>query len=428
MNKKPLSLLQHENPLITLPTTKTKPADRVGVHSWFKDYSAFSEKFVIAAIEAIAETDNPTVCDPFLGTGTSLVASAKVGCPFIGVELSPFSALLSRTKVSCKADESIVRKLLKSKPLKNLDVPASLYDFYSADDLTYILGVLSGISKLLDKDGEKLLNSLISLQGKEYDSARVALTILLLSAKTVSKTSKGSNPVWHRLAKASAKKVSKLSDITISKIDKYIDDINAAKLKCHDIKIVWGDSRATKIHSNSFDILVTSPPYLNRLDYVVSQLPEIVLLSLLYKQNLDDLRKQMIGTTKIVEKGEPDILWGRTCLNTIEEIRRHPSKASSTYYVWNYYKYFKDMFACFKEMKRLARARSQGVLVVQNSHYKDISIPVTQIFTEMGKHIGIEINEVMHFDVKSHMGLLSPHQRTYTPNKVLKEAVLHFRF
>jgi hypothetical protein len=428
MINKPSSLLQDDD-LITLPSTKVHPSERVGVHSWFKDYSAFSAKFALAAIESIADSNKSVVFDPFLGTGTSLVASTKLGLPFVGVELSSFSALLSRAKVSQSADPETVLKLLKVKALADIDIRPELMDYYSREDLSYTSTVFYEIAKLINKDSKQLLKALIEKKGKDYDSTRVALVILLLCARTVSKTLKGSNPVWYKVTKKDNRKNKvKLSDITVRRVEQFIDDLKKEDYKSTQIKTYWGDARDTKLPDNSFDVLLTSPPYLNRLDYVVSQLPEVILLSLLYNQDLDLLKKKMVGTTKIVEKGDPDPLWGKSCLEILSKIRNHSSKASSTYYIWNYYKYFKDMYACFNEFDRLARQKAKGLLVVQNSHYKDIDIPVTKIFSEMGETIGISIKEVKELSVKSHMGLLSPQQRTYTPNKVLKEAILHLEF
>lgn len=428
MKKKSLSLLP-DCDFQALPSTKMHPSDRVGVHSWFRDYSAFSESFAVAAIETLAKTKKEVVFDPFLGTGTSLVASSKLGLSFLGVELSPFSALLSRTKVSRNADSNLVARLLKAKPSVKTDVPEELLNYYTNEDLSYTLAVISKIEKLFDKSGKQLLRALIEKKSKEHDSARLALCIVLLAARSVSKTSKGSNPVWFKVGNNGNKSSNdSLSDLTVNSIDRFIEDLNKAQHKASQVKVKWADSRDSKLSDKCFDLLLTSPPYLNRLDYVVNQLPEVILLSMLYDQNLDQLKRDMIGTTKIVEKGEPDSAWGKTCLETLSLIKNHSSKASSTYYIWNYYKYFKDMYACIKEWKRLAKRNAKGLLVVQNSHYKDIDIPVTNIFNEMGSNIGIEINEVKELPVKSHMGLLSPQQREYSPNKVLKEYIMYLEF
>jgi DNA modification methylase len=422
---------QDDNDLAALPTPKMTAADRVGVHSWYKEYAAFSEKFALSALEVLSKNKKDVIFDPFLGSGTSLVAAAKFGMPFRGVELSPFSALLSRTKVSYNADQNMVFHLLEEvSDLRHIDT-STTQDAFTEEDLQFAFNVIEKIKKTTKVKGKELLNNLISNNDEKWDSFRVALLAVILSARQISTLSKGSNPVWFRknikISRIGAEPLSYVSNKVASLVLESLRK-EASFVDSLDVEIHCGDARDIPVKSDYFDIFLTSPPYLNRLDYVVKQLPEILLLSLVEEQDLDLLKRKMIGTTKIVEKGEPCEEWGPTCLSTLEKIRNHHSVASSTYYIWNYYKYFKDIYAVLKELKRLARPNARGILVVQNSHYKEILIPVVEIFIEMGDSLGIAVKEVTNVTVKTHMGLLSPEQRGYTSKKTLKESSLYFSF
>ena len=420
-----------EETLCLLPSPKVQLADRTGVHSWYHDYAAFSEKFALAAIEALAFSRNLIVFDPFLGSGTSLVAAAKLGLPFIGNELSPFSALISRAKVARNATHQKVLKILDTLPQEGFDGVGLISKWYSETDLRYANGIMQRISKMVRKSEIELMQALLDDTSGKYDDIVVALTAILLSARHSAKLATGSNPVWTRLAqKGEIYRRPSLSKIARDKAQMMLSDLQGlvSNAKMSSTRVLLGDARAIQLPDNSVDLIITSPPYLNRLDYVISQLPQLLLLSLQYRFNIDVLRKDMVGTTKIVEKGEPDSAWGATCIHILEKIKTHKSKASDTYYYWNFYKYFKDMYQSFNELKRVARPNARGVLVIQNSHYKDISIPVSNIFVEMGQNIGFEIRKIKQHSVKTHMGLLSPQQRQYSPNKTLEEAILLLQF
>lgn len=75
------------------------------------------------------------------------------------------------------------------------------------------------------------------------------------------------------------------------------------------------------ISNEKYDICLTSPPYLNRLDYVVAHIPELTVLNVFLKFSIPDLKSMMIGTTKINEKnyGEPPSVWGRYCNEVLKK-------------------------------------------------------------------------------------------------------------
>src|SRR6202012_3153558 len=102
----------------------------------------------------------------------------------------------------------------------------------------------------------------------------------------------------------------------------------------------------------SFDICLTSAPYLNRLDYVVAHLPELAVLGYLVPIEIDKLRSLMIGTTKIVSKGDTAIpdQWGKLCKITLNSIQNHSSYASKRYYYHTYRHYFEKLYEALKNL------------------------------------------------------------------------------
>jgi DNA modification methylase len=425
------SNLSDDDVLLSLPSPKVRPKDRTGVQNWNHFYTAFSENFAMAAIENLSCSNKDLMLDPFLGSGTSLVAASKIGVSCVGVELSPFSALLARAKVSFGVRPANVHELLQNGLIQHIDIPLSLRQWYSAKDIMYAHSVMSTIAREVGKSKREFLYALVDDPTCRFDDLVVSLVAMLISTRTAAKIAYGSNPVWMRSAsKGEILRRPSLSKLAANKATQMLQDLRAFKkdVLSSANRILLGDARSIAMPDKSIDFIVTSPPYLNRLDYVVSQRPELLILSIFCEIDLCELRKSMIGTTKIVEKGDPEQTWGKTCLSVLEKIRTHRSKASDTYYIWNYYKYFKDMYQCLKEMRRVAKPEARGVLVIQNSYYKDLSIPVSRIFIEMGESLDIQMTEIKAQSVKVHMGLLSPRQRYYSPGKTLQEVVLLMRF
>src|SRR4051794_23882758 len=63
-----------------IPSPKLSLADNRGPYSWSPLYTAFSERFASAAIALLqSRKRDPTVFDPFVGGGTTLLAALSLG-------------------------------------------------------------------------------------------------------------------------------------------------------------------------------------------------------------------------------------------------------------------------------------------------------------------------------------------------------------
>lgn len=71
-----------------------------GSHGWHRYVGRFPPHLVRALLNSFGAGPESLVCDPFAGSGTTLVECRLLGIPAVGVEISPLSALISRTK-SC---------------------------------------------------------------------------------------------------------------------------------------------------------------------------------------------------------------------------------------------------------------------------------------------------------------------------------------
>ena len=192
-------------------------------------------------------------------------------------------------------------------------------------------------------------------------------------------------------------------------------------------KVVNDDFASSRVRG-LFDFCLTSPPYLNRLDYVVAHLPELSILKYVAPVDIERLRSAMIGTTKIVQKDNSPIPteWGSSCRVTLEKVWNHQAYASRRYYYYTYRQYFARLYASLGKLTKHLRKNAQGAIVIQNSFYKDLKISTPNIASEMLQSMDWQSKIVRTEYVKAHMGRMSPEQATYAPNKTLGEAVIHF--
>jgi hypothetical protein len=71
-----------------------------GSHGWHRYVGRFPPHLVRALLNHFQATRDDVVLDPFAGSGTTNVECRLLGIPSVGIEISPLSALIARTK-SC---------------------------------------------------------------------------------------------------------------------------------------------------------------------------------------------------------------------------------------------------------------------------------------------------------------------------------------
>jgi transcriptional regulator with XRE-family HTH domain len=91
-----------------------------GSHGWHRYVGRFPPHVVRALLNHFQAASDDVVLDPFTGSGTTNVECRLLGVPSIGVEISPLSALIARTK--SKFPES---------PFSLLELSRGLTDFYA---------------------------------------------------------------------------------------------------------------------------------------------------------------------------------------------------------------------------------------------------------------------------------------------------------
>jgi hypothetical protein len=202
------------------------------------------------------------------------------------------------------------------------------------------------------------------------------------------------------------------------------DQTAAPQAERHDL-ILQADARELPIRTGVVDIIITSPPYLTRIDYAVTTGPELVFLGYGTKAQLHEVRRSIMGSTCIVPgKHEPSSTWGQTCVEIMERVRAHESKASATYYFKTHVQYFRDAERVLDECLRVLKPGACAFLVVQDSWYKDIHIPLGKIYSEMAESLGAtDVCIVNDERIRTHLGLVNVRARRYKKGDVAEQVV-----
>jgi hypothetical protein len=233
----------------------------VGRHGWLRLTPAYSVKLVEEILQEIPGGRH--VLDPFSGTGTTPLCSAYHGHSAIGHELNPFLVWLGAAKVRVYPTQAIedarvsvanVVEQMRSKESDSVEPPPihNIERWWSQERLLFLCRLLGCIQKTCPTD-----SILVSF-------CRVMIDLSNAAFNHQSMSFKDSSSVEHAT----------LFDIDLDYLHRFENEaksvIAAAEANpTGSAEIRMGDSRnLDSLFDREFDLLITSPPYPNRMSYI----------------------------------------------------------------------------------------------------------------------------------------------------------------
>lgn len=147
-------------------------------------------------------------------------------------------------------------------------------------------------------------------------------------------------------------------------------------------------------------LAITSPPYLNNLDYTMQTRMELFFLK--FAENMIDvrnLRKEMlICDAKAMYKDIKDsdeVAKVGSIQNVADRLREvHKGKNWGWNYAFMTTQYFGGMLRTLRTLKPLLKRHAPFVLIVGESSHSGIKVPVPDILAELGERAGYTFEEI----------------------------------
>lgn len=391
-------------------------------HRWYYYKEGFSPLLVEKAIEEVGLKADDIVIDPFNGSGTTTLSAAIRGHKSIGIEVNPFTSFLSDAK-------------LKSVNINDLDTCFSGM-MHSANRMKK--SPLLGFSTFSQREGldkwlfnDDILNAFEGgWQSAEsipsYNLRKLMKLALINSAMDNCNATRDGKclryrPSWNT---NHFDKDSFLSSL-IKNVNIIKADVESQKVFAKS-KIINGDARKELSGNPSisdFKLCITSPPYLNTFDYTDIYRPELFLGKFI--KNNTELYKLRLTTVRshIQAKWDKPLSddFGMLYQQSFNHLVLNPSGLMAKNIPLMVQAYFEDMLVILKSLRLKAAKDAELWLVVSNSAYADMEIPVDLIIGELGTKAGWFLKEI---------GVLRYIQRRktkYSPNvNTLRESVTIF--
>src|SRR3989338_5740734 len=149
-------------------------------------------------------------------------------------------------------------------------------------------------------------------------------------------------------------------------------------------KIIGNDARNVDLEDSSVDLIVTSPPYINAIDYPMAHKYSLFLLNLV---DVEDYKKHCRDYIGMTERAVKSSDYSELKLTGFEEIdnkiRKIFKNGSSTdkNRAFILHQYFSGMKTAFKEFHRILKNNSNFIIVVGDNQIRGEHIP-TAVFLE----------------------------------------------
>ena len=144
--------------------------------------------------------------------------------------------------------------------------------------------------------------------------------------------------------------------------------------------------RLTAVPGESVDVVVTSPPYLNAIDYLRGHRLSLVWLG----YRLSDLRT--LRASSIGSERAPDPSYDPELLSVLlSEIG--PRRPLSTRVERIFQRYVLDIYAALTEISRVLRPRAQAVLVIGNSRLAGVLVDNANAILACAEFAGLQFLE-----------------------------------
>lgn len=424
----------------TVSSAKRGAAERAGVHAWLPYYAGFSSDFVSDIIDNFGLTGDSLLLDPMNGSGTTTTVASRRGIPAIGIDANPAMTAIARAKDAVFADpmkaEAKARAVVESLPsrIPRLALSPETEPWFTRG----VFSTLKALDHAIPRGGKQRFKSDPRMAaaaakivqepgGLSWSDFLQAALIITARRSSSARTSK--NPTWVKPGDPARYTRVKVAERFVSTAGRMAEDLLAefgAVTDSTSTSIVEADARELP-RAAIADGIITSPPYLTRIDYAVSTAPELVFLGYDSQEKFRSIRTAIMGSTCIVGGDYTHMeYWGKSCLRLLASVEGHASKASATYYLKQFVQYFRDAWSILESSVLLLRSGGEAAFVVQDSWYKDVHVPLGTIYVEMAQSLGVEAKLLLSEEVRAHMGLVNTRARAYSKGAI-HEHIVHIR-
>lgn len=356
----------------------------LGRHGWLRLTPAYSVKVVAKALRNAKGL--LYVLDPFSGTATTALAAAEQGHRALGVDINPFLVWLGNAKLAAysQAEMTFAREFCESAH-SSTNVPAVAPPPIRNIERWWHPVVLQALCELKG-----------AVDRAASECAGAADLMLLAFCQTLIKVSNAAFNHQSMSFKGKSAKLAHTPEQCRETFCRCLEDIlGAVRPNCKgEGAVVLADSRDAPPEA-PFDLLLTSPPYPNRMSYIRELRPYMYWLGYLKEaRQAGELDWKAIGgtwgvaTSRLSEwKPSGDPFLPASLLDAVDRIEDAQGKNGRILAAY-VHKYFCDMWEHFRAVSRVMKPGGKAVYIIGNSTFYGVMVAAEEVYAEMLREVG----------------------------------------
>ena len=362
-----------------------------GRHGWLRLTPAYSVKVVEEVMSRY--TDPMRVLDPFCGTATTALSAAYHGHSGVTTEINPFLVWFGQAKTAQYSDAVIastrracagVIESVKCRAVEPIKAPPihNIERWWTQETLEFLCTLRSGIEAESREDSPERALMLVAFCRTLIGVSNAAFNHQSMSFKDDGQ-------------------LNFLLDMDMGQVfsedARFVLD-GAGENPKGEGQVVYGDSRnLSETVDGPFDLVITSPPYANRMSYIRELRPYMYWLGFLDNgRDAGELDWAAIGgtwgvaTSKLIDWERPAEPFEHPLLDrALEEMRHHDNKNGRL--LANYVaKYFDDIWKHLNSLIPVLSNNSEIHYIVGNSTFYGVLLSVEKLYVVMFERLGFE--------------------------------------
>lgn len=323
------------------------PNKNIPIHRWFYYREGYSKAFVEWSLKKY-DLEGP-VLDPFCGVGTTLLACKENNVQAYGCDVSPLARFVAHTKTRNYELEELQKEFSEIKKMefkfpREGKVESWVAKRFNSQTFRELLFMKHFVEKEMKKS-------------PLYDIALLALIDSTLRASNVER-------MGASLRRSTNKGYKPIKKFWLQKMDFMLKDLKKSLNEGPEPEIFEDDARVLRHFANeSVSSVITSPPYLNKIEYASAYKLE---LALFFEEPKTQLRS-FVGENVKEREVESDL--------PIVDAYMH------------------DMEKCLKQMYRVLTPNGKAVINVAGGAFPDRIVKSDEMLVERAIEQGFDVED-----------------------------------
>lgn len=371
---------------LTFRDSKSQP-----VHRWYSYVEGFSSSW----IESQLEKNPQRVYDPFGGSGTTQLEASKRGIESLYSEINPFMCFVAETKINSSI--ILMENMGETVSSINSFIDSISKDEFIRDSLEISTEEFDNVFPKRDFFEEHhlkvLLNAKNLIKTNNYNLEIQKLLLLALSSIAVDCSNMTKRADLRRRRPDEYKdRVVDVQKALIQKVYEMFNDLKTLPNIMKPTHKLSSDSKLyTEGYDNYFDMVITSPPYLNGTNYIRNTKIELAIMNFINAESdLSVLRRKTVcgGINDVSRDRKSDL----QIFPYVEDVASElDEKAYDKRIPLMVRSYFSDMEKVLRNVYSLLQPGGTFVLDIGDSRFSGVHVPTDKILKIVAENLGFKI-------------------------------------